>query len=221
VNRLIDAIRARLDASDTWVIGVGGAVAVGKTTVAQALAVALEARVVSTDGFLYSNDELARREILMRKGFPESYDVRAIVDAFTRLRGGESITVPVYSHETYDIVDRTETVDAGRIIVEGVVALQDPIRGFLDVAVYVDAEAEDVRGWFVDRFVQWCREARPGTFYAGFAGVDAPNVRSVAEMTWDGINRPNLDRYIAPSKDRADIVIRKDAGHRIVEVTTV
>jgi type I pantothenate kinase len=224
VNELVSHIRRRLPEEPPWVIGIGGPVAVGKTTIATGLAEQLSAQLLSTDVFLLNNDALAQRDLSMRKGFPESYDADAITDAFTRLRRGERIDVPVYSHEIYDIVqDASDAVSGGAIIVEGIVALQEPVRRFLDVAVYVDAPEEIVRGWFITRFLRWTEEAKdePSSFYAGFASLERDAVRGIAEMTWDAINGVNLREHIAPSKAEADIVVEKDADHRVVRITSI
>ncbi len=89
-----------------YVIGVAGSVAVGKSTTARVLRELLAAwpahpkvTLVTTDGFLLPNAELERRGILQRKGFPESYDQRALLRFVIDVKSGNSpVTAPVYSH---------------------------------------------------------------------------------------------------------------------------
>jgi type I pantothenate kinase len=209
------------------VVGVSGAVAVGKTTIAMQLADRIAAagatvQVISTDAFLFPNAVLAQRDILMRKGFPESYDFGGITTTIATVRRGERTAIPVYSHATYDVLEGAEdAVDAVDVLIlEGVVALQAPVRDVLDVAVYVDAAEELVRGWFVDRFLRFTADARedPASFYAGFATLEEAQVRAIAEATWDGINGVNLHEHIGPSGATADVVITKGDGHAVLSV---
>jgi type I pantothenate kinase len=225
VNELVDPLRRLLGSQRPRIIGITGAVAVGKSTIAAALSAELGANVVSTDAFLLPNGVLTERNLAMRKGFPESYDADAIHRVMTALRAGESVDLPVYSHEFYDIVEgATESIGPpGLVVIEGVVALQQPLRSFVDAAIYVDAPEDVVRGWFVDRFLRWTEAARdrPGTFYHGFSALDEDAVRSIAEMTWDGINAVNLKEHIAPSRSSADVVVEKAADHSLARITMV
>jgi type I pantothenate kinase len=209
------------------IVGVAGAVAVGKTTIASELAARIagdgkRVHVVSTDAFLLSNAELAARDILMRKGFPESYDVAMLVQTIASVREGVTTNIPVYSHAIYDLVpgevDLIEPIDV--LIVEGVIALQPAVRNVLDLAIYVDAPEEVVRGWFVDRFVRLTADARDDatSFYHMFATMESVQVRDIAEATWDGINGVNLREHIAPTMDSADVVIEKAPEHIVVAV---
>jgi type I pantothenate kinase len=209
------------------VVGVSGAVAVGKTTIATQLADRIAAagttvRVISTDAFLLPNAVLADRDLVMRKGFPESYDFGALTTAIATVRRGEPTTIPVYSHAVYDVLpDEREPVDPTDVlIVEGVVSLQLPVRELVDIAIYVEAPEEIVRGWFVERFLRFTDDARidPASFYHGFARLDTAQVRAIAEATWDGINGPNLHEHIAPSGATADAVVEKGGDHSVVGV---
>jgi type I pantothenate kinase len=230
MTALNDLARGICSRPPPQLVGVAGAVAVGKTTIAGELAAAIASfgrtvRTVGTDAFLCANAVLSERNLLMRKGFPESYDTDALVAALRTLKGGEPVTVPVYSHRTYDIADGSgeEIEPADVVIVEGVNALQEPIVAELDIAVYVDAPEETVRGWFVDRFHRLTDEAREDatSFYNGFAQLEPGSLRSVAEGTWDGINGVNLREHIGPSRDSAHVIISKADGHEIVEVRRV
>jgi len=228
---LADLVTGSLGPQPPHIVGIGGAVAVGKSTVAAALAEALGERarrvdVVATDAFLYPNAVLHDRGLGLRKGFPESFDVDALVRFVERVRTGtERIEVPVYSHAIYDILPG-ETAFLTRpdlVLLEGVFALQTPVVEALDVAVYVHADEQDVRGWFVDRFRRLTTEARgdPSSFYAGFADIPADALTALAESTWDSINGVNLREHILPSRERATIVVEKTADHSIGLVAVV
>jgi type I pantothenate kinase len=210
-----------------FLVGVAGAVAVGKTTIVSAVARGLESRgrpvrVLSTDAFLLPNGILTERGLLMRKGFPESYDGAAIATTLARLRSGQAATVSVYSHEVYDVVPGvTESVPpADVVLVEGIVALQAPSVEHLDLAIYVDAPEAVVRGWFVERFVRLTEAGASdaASFYHRFAAMPGEQLRQLAEATWDAINGPNLVEHIAPSAANADIVVVKAADHSIADV---
>ena len=223
---LVDLIRERATVAP-FVVGIAGPVAVGKTAIVRELARGLVSdrrsiRVMSTDAFLLPNAVLNERGLLMRKGFPESYDDSAIRDALGRLRSGESACVRVYSHDAYDIVpDARESIEpADVILVEGIVALQPLMIDCLDLAIYIDAAEASVREWFVERFVRLTAAAATdaASFYAPFVHMPAEQLRQLAYATWDGINAPNLHEHIAPSAIRADITVRKSADHSIAEL---
>jgi type I pantothenate kinase len=210
------------------VVGIGGAVAVGKSTIAEDVAAAFSAVgrrsvVVATDAFLLPNAVLAERVALYRKGFPETYDWDAI-DAFVRsVKAGQSpIQVPVYSHLIYDIVPGEQTVieAADLVVFEGVVALQERVAASLDATIYVDADEDLVKGWFVERFLRLTEEARAGaqSFYRLFADMSDAEVVEAAAGTWDAINGVNLHEHIAETKSNAVIVVTKAAGHRVVAI---
>lgn len=220
-------IRTRLRGPGPHLIGLGGPVAVGKSTLADALSAALgsagtRAAVVSTDAFLLPNASLEERGLLLRKGFPETYDDSAVEAFVAAIRREGRAEIPVYSHASYDIVPgRTQSVqDADVVIVEGVIATQSPLAGLADLTIYLDAGEPVVREWFVARFVELTAGARsdPSSFYAAFAGMDDGQIRSLAEATWDGINGVNLAEHIQPTRVGADVVVEKDADHRIVSV---
>ncbi len=223
---LVDLIGKRASAAP-FVVGIAGPVAVGKTTIVRELARGLQSdgrsvRVMSTDAFLLPNAVLNERGLLMRKGFPQSYDDSAIRDALGRLRSGEPACVRVYSHDAYDIVaDARESIEpADVILIEGIVALQPPMIDCLDLAIYIDADEACVREWFVERFVRLTAAAATDatSFYAPFVQMPADQLRQLAEATWDGINAPNLHEHIAPSAVSADIIVQKGADHSIAEL---
>ncbi len=220
-----------LESAPPHVVGVGGAVAVGKSTVAEALAVHFgdqgrRVHVIATDAFLFPNAELNDRGLTMRKGFPESFDVEAILAFVADVRSGSRrVEVPVYSHATYDVVPGETTVleDPDLVVLEGVIALQPPVGDALDVAIYLDAEESDIREWFVERFLTLTSAAadEAGSFYRMFSGMSAEDVTRIAEGTWDGINGVNLREHILASRDRATFVVEKAKDHSVRHVTDV
>jgi type I pantothenate kinase len=179
--------------------------------------------VVATDAFLYPNAELASRDLIYRKGFPETYDWERVVAFVGSVKAGTSrVEVPVYSHTIYDIVPGQVVVvaDPDVVILEGVVALQSRVAPMLDAAIYVDASENDVRRWFVERFLVFVNEARLGaeSFYKMFADMSDEEVRGVADATWDGINGPNLREHVDATRANATIVVEKAADHAILNV---
>jgi type I pantothenate kinase len=219
---------ARARPGVTTLVAVTGPVAVGKSTLCEQFVDALDAggataAVVSTDGFLYPYAELERRGLMMRKGFPESYDVPALQAFLAMARdGAPDLSSPIYSHETYDIVpDEREQI--GRVdvlVVEGVNALS-ATAGLVDLGVYIHAEEAVIERWYVERFHRLCAEATPGSFYSQFAGLTAAQIDGVAQHVWDTINLVNLRDYIEPSRVYADVIVEKLPDHRVGAVVDV
>ncbi len=231
-----------------FVIGIGGSVAVGKSTTARLLRELLAAlptagapgagtpehprvELVTTDGFLFPNAELDRRGLMHRKGFPESYDRRSLLQFVIDVKSGaEEVTAPVYSHLVYDIVpDVAVTVRRPDIlIVEGLNVLQPArvrldgragiaVSDFFDFSVYVDAATEDIRDWYVSRFLSLRDTAfrDPRSYFTRYADLSHEQAVRQASHLWDTINGPNLDRNILPTRDRATAILRKDRDHRV------
>lgn len=208
----------------TLVVGITGSVASGKSTLSTSIANQLRStmrvEVISTDGFLYPNDVLIARGLIMRKGFPESYDVAQLSGVLQRARWGP-VRVPVYSHVTYDRApERDRTIDRPDImLVEGLgFALNNNQRSptaLLDLLIYLDASEEDLAGWFVSRFMNFWRDAEtnPTSFYARFRSMSETDAEAFARQVWSGINLPNLRDNIAPIRQHADILIAKAADH--------
>lgn len=216
-----DALRRR----PPHVVGIGGAVAVGKSMVAAQVADRFTDRgrataVVATDAFLYPNSILEERGLTLRKGFPETFDLDALVRFVAQVHEGMSrIQFPVYSHAVYDILpgEHAELTEPDLVLLEGVIVLQSPVVDHLDVGVYVDAEEDDVRNWFVARFLQLTESARSdeASFYRIFADMPSEEVRRIAIGTWDGINGVNLREHIMPSRANAHFVVYKAKDHTI------
>lgn len=219
-----------------FIIGVAGSVAVGKSTVARLLQTLLSrwehhptVDLVTTDGFLYPTRVLEEKELMARKGFPESYDTKKLLDFLTRVRAGErQVEAPVYSHVTYDVLpDRSEIVDSPDIlIVEGVNVLQvskgQPVfvSDFFDFSVYIDAEEQEIRNWYIDRFLLLHRTAfrDPSSYFHRYAELTEREAVERATNIWETINLLNLNENILPTRGRADLVLSKGPDHQIHRV---
>lgn len=230
-------LRRNHELPSPFVLGIAGSVAVGKSTVARVLRDLLArwpetpyVQLITTDGFLYSNDELDRRGLTHRKGFPESYDRRALLRFVSRVKAGvEQVRVPHYSHLTYDIVPGEFTVvnNPDILIVEGLNVLQPPtkmhplaVSDLFDFSIYVDARMSDIQRWYIDRFLRLRDQAftNPSSHFRRFASIDDEAAVGVAEEFWKGINEPNLVENIRPTRARASLVLRKEADHRVKKV---
>lgn len=220
-----------------FVIGVAGSVAVGKSTVSRVLKELLsrwegtpKVALVTTDGFLYPNAELQRRGIMHRKGFPESYDRLALIKFVADVKSGVArVTAPVYSHLSYDIVPGEEVVveSPDVLIVEGLTLLQTPgpnqdvaVSDFFDFKIYVDAETDEIRSWFINRFKKLRETAfsNPASYFHRYAELEEEFALDRAQEIWETINLPNLNENILPTRSRATLVLRKGAGHSVSSV---
>jgi type I pantothenate kinase len=219
-----------------FIIGVAGSVAVGKSTTSRLLRTLIgqwpdhpTVELVTTDSFLYPNAVLVERGILNRKGFPESYDRRALLRFVAAMKAGaEQVAIPVYSHLSYDIVP-----DAGHVvrrpdvlIVEGLNVLQAPppgslaISDYFDFSIYVDARVEDVRQWFVDRLLALWRGAftDPQSYFHQFTQLDEDEIAAFAHQVWRDINEVNLVSNILPTRARATLVLHKARDHSVQRI---
>ncbi|MFC5502816.1 type I pantothenate kinase [Lysinimonas soli] len=220
-----------------FVIGVAGSVAVGKSTTARLLRTLLSrwedtprVELVTTDGFLFPNAELERRGLMQRKGFPESYDRRALLRFVSRVKSGApEVRAPFYSHLSYDIVPRAEVVvhQPDVLIVEGLNVLQPPSPGtrlavsdLFDFTIYVDARTSDIERWYVERFLRLQRGAfaDPKSYFHRYASLSEPEAVERATTIWREINGPNLQQNVLPTRARASLVLRKDADHAVSSV---
>ncbi len=222
-----------------YIIGVAGSVGVGKSTMARVLQALLaelphrpRVELVTTDGFLLPRAELERRGLMRRKGFPESYDRRALIAFLARARAGvPHLTVPVYSHLTYDLVPGEERVvsQPDILIVEGLNILQvadreQPERAmvsdFLDFSVYVDADTDDIRRWYVERFLalRSTAFAKPESYFHRYAQLSDAEAVATAERLWEEINLPNLLQNILPTRGRARLILEKGPDHLVRRV---
>ncbi|MGH6925120.1 MAG: type I pantothenate kinase [Propylenella sp.] len=229
------------DAKVPFIIGIGGSVAVGKSTTARVLRELLKrwpsapkVELVTTDGFLFPNAVLKAEGLMERKGFPESYDVASLLGFLTEIKAGTPrVTAPVYSHLTYDIVlGETIVVDRPDIlIIEGLNVLQPRdlpkdgkavpfVSDFFDFSVYLDADEKALERWYVERFMD-LKETRfrdPRSYFHNFAALSDEEAKRVAEGLWERINLVNLHENILPTRPRADLILSKDADHAVRHV---
>lgn len=221
-----------------FIIGVAGSVAVGKSTISRVLAHLLSRNpgtsnvsLIATDGFLLPLDELTSKGLLERKGFPESYDRRALLRFVSRIKSGVSpVSAPVYSHLLYDRVpEETHTItDPDIVIIEGLNVLAPPttasalaLSDLFDFSVYVDARTSDIATWYEERFLALQRGAfsDPRSHFHRYASLDEPEARTEARRLWKTINEPNLRDNILPTKPRASLVLQKESDHRINRIS--
>ena len=224
-----------------FIIGIAGSVAVGKSTTARLLKELLarwpsspKVDLVTTDGFLLPNEVLRRQNLMERKGFPDSYDVGALLRFLSAIKSGQpDVRAPVYSHLTYDVLPgEYVTIDRPDILIfEGLNVLQPRdlpkdgkfvpfLSDFFDFSIYMDAEEELIHGWYVDRFMRLRETAfrDPQSFFHRYSELSEEAARAIAEGLWHNINLKNLRENIRPTRPRADLILRKGADHRVEEV---
>ena len=221
--------------SRPFIIGISGSVAVGKSTTSRLLQILLSRRfkwasveMVTTDGFLYPNKVLEEKKILDRKGFPESYDMELLLNFLDSIKNGEEFEIPVYSHEVYDIIsDEKVTIQpVDFLIVEGINVFQNPqnqtlyVSDYFDLSIYVDADVANIETWYLERFQTLLKlaEKDPNNYYHRFTQMPFNQVLAIAQDTWKNINLANLEKYIEPTRSRADIILHKGQNHEIDKI---
>jgi type I pantothenate kinase len=243
-QRLFRAQQRFLGTEDTkmpYIIGVAGSVAVGKSTTARVLQALLKrwtntprVDLITTDGFLYPNAVLEREGLMEKKGFPESYDLQALLTFLTDVKAGRRpVRAPVYSHLTYDVMPNTwvETDRPDILIVEGLNVLQTGrlpkdgkaipfVSDFFDFSVYIDASEDVLRKWYVDRFLalRTTAFADPKSYFNRYSKLNDAEAEETATSIWTRINLLNLHENILPTRARADLILQKGDRHSVEEV---
>lgn len=238
LHRATQNFLGHTEAKMPFIIGVAGSVAAGKSTTARILKTMLarwasspKVDLVTTDGFLLPNAVLKAEGLMERKGFPESYDQRALLGFLSDIKAGKPhVTAPVYSHLVYDVVPgETITIDRPDILIlEGLNVLQTSrlprdgkavpfVSDFFDFSVYIDADEDDLRSWYVSRFMRLRETAfrDPRSFFTRYAEVGESDAIAIANGLWDRINLPNLKDNILPTRPRADLILKKSGKHSI------
>lgn len=224
-----------------YIISIAGSVSVGKSTSARILQALLsqypnqrKVDLITTDGFLYPLDVLKEKDLLKRKGFPESYDIHRLVQFVSDIKSGKrNVQAPIYSHLTYDIIpNQFNTVDQPDIVIlEGLNVLQSGmnypasphnvfISDFVDFSVYVDADEELLKKWYINRFLKFRRGAfsDPNSYFHHFSKLSEEEAIQTATTIWNEINGLNLRENILPSRERADLILQKGENHIIQRV---
>lgn len=214
-----------------FIIGVSGSVAVGKSTTSRLLQLLLQrtfpqskVELVTTDGFLYPQI-LIDKGILDRKGFPESYDMPLLLNFLDIIKNGGDVEIPVYSHEIYDIVPglTQEIKQPNFLIVEGINVFQNPLNqrlymtDYFDFSLYIDAGVDNIETWYLERFQTLLDLAKNDekNYYHRFTKIRKEDALALAQKTWRDINLVNLENYIEPTRNRAELILHKGDNHKI------
>jgi type I pantothenate kinase len=225
-----------------YIIGIAGSVAVGKSTSARILQALLsrwpehpKVALVTTDGFLRPNKELVARNLMHKKGFPESFDVKALIEFVAAIKSGQKVlTAPIYSHLTYDILpDQSLQFEQPDIVIlEGLNVLQTAasneseqsnrtfVSDFVDFSIFVDAETDLLKTWYIQRFLKFREGAftDPNAYFHSYSKMSQREAIAIASKIWDEINGVNLQENIRPTRDRANLILKKSINHQVSQV---
>ena len=221
-----------------FIIGVAGSVSVGKSTTSRVLQALLnrwkedtKVALITTDGFLYPNAVLEEKGLMLKKGFPQSYDIHSLLKFVSDVKSGEpEVKAPKYSHQVYDIIpDEYEIISQPDILIlEGLNVLQSGmdypqdkprvfVSDYLNFSIYVDAEEEQLEEWYVSRFMNY-RELAKGdvdSYFYNFIKLSNTEAEKVAQSVWREINRKNLRKNIVPTRERANLILHKGENHKV------
>lgn len=223
-----------------YIIGIAGSVAVGKSTTSRVLQALLSCweshpnvEIVTTDGFLYPNAILEQKNLLNRKGFPESYDLKRLITFLSDLKAGKKpLIAPVYSHRMYDITPEFQRITQPDIVIlEGLNILQQAtslakgksqvfVTDYLDFSIYVHADLSLIKQWYLERFMQFRALAKnePSNYLHRYATLSDQEAISHADLIWTEINQLNLQENILPYKERAKLILAKGIDHQVKEI---
>ncbi|GAE31238.1 type I pantothenate kinase [Alkalihalobacillus hemicellulosilyticus] len=223
-----------------YIIGIAGSVSVGKSTTARLLQALIKrwpskpsVELITTDGFLYPNAILQEKNLMKRKGFPESYDIERLIHFLYDLKSGTScIKAPLYSHLTYDVLpDTHQTIESPDVvIIEGINVLQVNkknqhiphvfVSDFFDFSIYVDADERDIQAWYIERFKLLRNTAfqKSESYFHQYRDLSDQEAEEISRGIWQSINAINLEENIRPTRHRADMILKKGAGHKVKEV---